>query len=394
MMKRWLLLLTPLLVAEDSVDRYFKDFNRERMGVHHLGAGGPIFSPAREQKEMQLQISDLPGCEGIDLITGGIAAANGQEMKRTLESISDPDLLSPSKNVYHYLLGLETVSPLITSITKQVQTWANQLNAMNLSSCERARSWTGGVQAQVHTGARYQCEQAFIREHVDPIAARKKCQGLVNKKRENLAGKAGLKDLAQTLMGTVVWEKEQIIFYPSLYQQLIGALHSGKPFQGYVGEKVERKLLSLPALNQQHILSVLQSIQRKLMQETEKTELTEEEQEMLETVATPLAEWITLVTQAKGGGSIRALERMSNLISFDRIFDFLEKTAIESYRQVKALRMTSVNSALLEEYIQQMEEVIAGLATQKEQIRQQSLAELQTIEMLRNLDRDLRERRS
>ena len=73
----------------------------------------------------QLVSVNLPrfdaGCGGIDIFAGGFSFINHEQLITTLKSIA-------SNAIGHaFMLGLEVVSPQTANITKQLQTWANNM---------------------------------------------------------------------------------------------------------------------------------------------------------------------------------------------------------------------------------------------------------------------------
>ncbi len=79
------------------------------------------------------------GCGGIDIFTGGFTFIDNKQLIETLKSIGS------SAVGYAFLLGLKSVSPLVSGTIENLQTWANHINTFNINSCEIAQAAVGSV---------------------------------------------------------------------------------------------------------------------------------------------------------------------------------------------------------------------------------------------------------
>lgn len=174
-MRQWLILSCTLLGSstllgknslEGQINQFFDQFNvvanntsseyeNSSLGVNFLGAGGTVRTTVFDVNPVHIQLPSFSaGCGGIDYTLGGINVVSAKEMREALKSIASNGIS------YAFLLGIETVSPLVSSTMKQIQTWANQLNAININSCELATSLVQGVWPKGQRASSYICEHA------------------------------------------------------------------------------------------------------------------------------------------------------------------------------------------------------------------------------------------
>ena len=228
-----------------------------QLGVHYIGGTGEVRSGVYDVNPIHVSLPSFSaGCGGIDYNFGGINIASKDEMKRALKSIA-------SNSVgYAFLLGLETVSPSVASTMKQVQTWANQLNAVNINSCEIASSLVQGAWPKTQRASSYICEHSGSSSPLfkDLIEAKHGCRDDSQKREEayknvaknnknilienyNIAWKAlensnldkETKELFMNMSGTiVVREGHEIKVYPPQFKKAMDILRTGGAIQnGY-----------------------------------------------------------------------------------------------------------------------------------------------------------------
>jgi conjugative transfer pilus assembly protein TraH len=79
------------------------------------------------------------GCGGIDFYTGGLSAVNADQFIEGLRSIG--------QNVQSlaFMLAIQIVSPQLSGVMENIQTWANKYLNMNLDSCQAATKMVGGT---------------------------------------------------------------------------------------------------------------------------------------------------------------------------------------------------------------------------------------------------------
>ncbi|GEM_PF-5717124 len=402
------------LLAE-NIDRFFRKFNAGSqvstpLEIHFLGGKRtpePFLAPDSSTTRVpSFSLDDRP----VDYALGGLPTA---------QKLAAPLKAAASGPSYQYLVALETSSPLLASAVKQIQTWANQFNAMSIQSYDLAAALVPGMGPKIQRGDAYACEQELIAEGHDLLTAKTLCQDkktrdfalrkLANRNEQVLAGSYNVadkvlsqmgiehdKELLLNLTGTVVSDSSgRIDQHPPLYRQLIGLISDGKPFEnGYrisgSGLKIRRGKVELEGTSQKEkILSLFKSIQKKLREDGA---LTEEEKALLGSSHFPAAGFIALATQYKGSGSGLILERYSELIAFERTVQFLEEAAQSILYKAESLRPAQISGYALDQYIGQVRDALDGLRRLKTENMQKIAQEQKTLDSLLCLEKELREK--
>lgn len=79
------------------------------------------------------------GCGGIDLYTGGFSVMNASQFVDALRAIGQ-NAVSLA-----FMLAIQIVSPQLSGIMEDIQSWANEYLTMGLDSCEAATKLVGGA---------------------------------------------------------------------------------------------------------------------------------------------------------------------------------------------------------------------------------------------------------
>lgn len=131
------------------------------------------------------------GCGGIDIFTGGISFISHDQFVTALKNI-----VSAAQG-YSFMLGIETVSPMIASTMKQMETWANHVNSLGINSCDAATGIVGSLWPR-RTAAKQQiCRTAKGSFASSYINARHQCsdEGDFAKTMGKMAGDPTYSDL-------------------------------------------------------------------------------------------------------------------------------------------------------------------------------------------------------
>lgn len=431
---------------EKKIDQFFQDFNiaanvtssdyvDSNLGVNFLGSSGAIRTNVQDVNPIHIQLPQFSaGCSGIDFTLGGINIASKEEMKKALKSIAT------NGASYAFLLGIETVSPVIASSMKQIQTWANQLNAININSCEIATSLVQGSWPKTQRASSYICEHAGSGTAMfrDLIEARHGCREaqkrdttfaqVKNNNQDlfvgdyNIAWKAlsqmtlddETKNLFMNITGTIVVkesklspdQKQQtqktIEVYPPMHKKALELLRFGGTMaQAY---KIDANQIDVNRLGSLQIRSesawknrvfkLLKQIQGKIINESKDKTLTlnAEERNLISTTHFPMGSLLSLMTQYNGKGAMISIDRYSDLISFERVLKFAEEVARDTISKAEALRAAQVNGYELDEYIKQVRDVLQDLYGLNTENYQKIASEQQTIKYLMDIDRTLRDK--
>lgn len=79
------------------------------------------------------------GCGGIDFYAGGFSAIDSDQFIDNLRAIGQ------NAQSLAYMLAIQIVSPQLSGVMEDVQTWANKYLNMNMDSCEAATAMVGGT---------------------------------------------------------------------------------------------------------------------------------------------------------------------------------------------------------------------------------------------------------
>ncbi len=104
--------------------------------------GGNVWSrfPQKSVQPFNLQLpSARAGCGGIDLFSGSFSFINASEMVAMLKATANNAL------GFAFKLAIDSVSPEIGKVMGEFQQAAQQMNQMNISSCEAAQGLVGSV---------------------------------------------------------------------------------------------------------------------------------------------------------------------------------------------------------------------------------------------------------
>ncbi len=441
-----ILLKMSILCGENNlnkkIDQFFQNFNvasnvtssesmNSNLGVNFLGTSGAVRTTVYDVNPIHVQLPNFTaGCGGIDFTLGGINIASKEEMKKALKSIATNGI------AYAFLLGVETVSPVVSSTMKQIQTWANQLNAININSCEIATSLVQGAWPKTQRASSYICEHAGSGTPIfrDLIEARHGCRESTKRDATfeqvkggnqnilvgdyNVAWKAlsqmsldeETKNLFMNITGTIVVKEmsqngqieKSVRVYPPMYKKAIELLRfGGSMAKAYKIDKdgAEVKIsesLHVPVESawKTRIFKLLRQIQEKILNENKERNqvLTDEERNLISTTHFPMGSLLSLMTQYNGKGAIISIDRYSDLIAFERVLKFAEEVARDTLNKAEALRAAQVSGYELNEYIKQVHDVLKDLQTLNMENYQKISAEQQTIDYLINIDRTLREK--
>ena len=431
-----LLAASPLFSGglDDKIDAFFNRFNvasnhtsselvDSKLGVHFFGSSGAVRTAVYDVSPIHVQLPSFSGgCSGIDYTLGGINIASREEMKTALKSIATNGV------AYAFLLGVETVSPVISSTMKQIQTWANQLNSININSCEISTSLVQGAWPKNQSASAYVCEHAGSGTPIfrDLIEAKHGCREPPKRDAAfarakgnsqdilvgdyNIAWKAlsplsldeETKNLFMNITGTIVVKEKIIHIYPPMYKKALQLLRFGGAMEkAYKIEKNEidvktSEFLTITPENawKSRIFKLLKQIQGKILNENKEgtVVLTDEERNLINTTHFPIGSLLSLMTQYNGKGALISIDRYSDLIAFERVLKFAEEVARDTLNQAEALRAAQINGYELDEYIKQIHDVLADFQTLNGENYQKLASEQQVIDYLINIDRTLREK--
>lgn len=398
---------TPTLIygnLNKDLNNFFRNFgsssnidNAEIYSGQKAGyATGGGFTLRNRVVNSQLVSVNLPsfdaGCGGIDIFSGGFSFINKQQLVNTLKSIGS------SAVSYSFLLGLETVSPQIANGIKQLQTWMNDINSMNINSCEAGATLAGSVWPQQREASQHVCKNigTSLGGFSDFVSARHNCSDkqsyreqisrISNSEYEdmyrdeyNIAWEAiqkqrflsENKELAEffmSLTGTLIVKQEgdktEIIPWPSKIQDesFLQTLMDGGSANVYHCSK-RNQCLSLHeksiTISEKEswvgkITSVLRGMQEKIELDEE---LNKEEQEFLSKTRLPLYKIVNVLTAYKKGHCPVDLLQVADLVAMDLLIQYLREV-IETVREgTYQLRRESMYANEIDNYLNDLDRI-------------------------------------
>jgi conjugative transfer pilus assembly protein TraH len=326
------------------------------------GGGISIRSGATDTKFANVSLPKFDaGCGGIDIFTGGISFISHDQFIAALKNIAS------AAQGYAFMLGIETVSPMIASTMKQMETWANTVNSLGINSCEVATGLVGSVWprrtaakqqicrsaksggfASSYLNARHQCSDEGDFAHTMKKMADQEDLLL---EEYNLAWKAIQKQpfLAKSenrkfaeeimsLTGTIIMRKDQTIViepWPSrVYDEsFLQILLEGGTTQVYqcTGKKSSKDCLSIEMRTltiapseswKGRIKQALSAIQQKILADTP---LTNEEIDLLSKSRLPLFKIVNVLTAYKRETSPVSLYEVADIVGTEMLIQYLRE---------------------------------------------------------------------
>lgn len=429
------LILFPLAIfanLENEMNKFFNNlgsssnvssaeiYNGQKAGY---ATGGSVTIRNRSMR-LQPATVNLPrfdaGCGGIDIYTGGFSFVSSDQLIQALKTVGS------STVGYAFLLGLETVSPQVANTIKQMQTWANAINANSINSCEVASQLVGSVWPKDSMASQHICQTTgahygFLSDRID---GRHQCSKAGNKEKKaeidnktrkenpnliigdyNIAWEAIQKqgfltkdneiaEFLMTLMGTIIVRDDEVETFPAMAmdESYIKTFLEGGDSTIYSCDSKQK--LNCLFITQKKIVigrntswggkieNLLISIQEKILCDEE---LSNEERELLVKTNFPLYKFLNVITAYKKGVCPIDVKQISDIVAIDLLVQYL-RGSLESIRiacaQLKN-RMAYTNK--VDEYLESLkivERSISYYDTRTSHLMEQELYILQKMELL------------
>lgn len=355
------------------------------------------------------------GCGGIDIYTGGISFVNSEQLIQTLKSIGSSSI------GYAFMLGLETVSPQVASTIKQMQTWANAINANSINSCETASQLVGSVWPKNAMASQHICQTTgthygWLSDHINSRhdCSTEKTRNDINvraqdqnpdllfgnynvvweaiRKQGFLTKDNEIAEFLMSLMGTIIVRDSKIEVYP--------AKATDEGFLKAFFEGGEAVLYSCDSQSKGQCLVIRNSsimvqkgnswsgkIERLLLSMQEKIlrdeELSNEERELLIKTNIPLYRFLNVLTAYKRGICPIDLKQISDIVAMHLLVQYIRDT-------LENVRFACINLKNHMAYGHQIDEYLTSLLTVERNIthydkRAQELME-QELYILQKMD--------
>ena len=118
-------------------------------------SGGSLWArfPQKDIQPFNIQLPHArAGCGGIDLFSGSFSFINTAELVAMLKATANNAL------GFAFKLAIDTISPEIGKVMDELAQKVQQLNQMNISSCETAQALVGGLWPKSDTASSVVCE--------------------------------------------------------------------------------------------------------------------------------------------------------------------------------------------------------------------------------------------
>ncbi|MCB1082534.1 MAG: conjugal transfer protein TraH [Chlamydiia bacterium] len=411
-----------ILIHKDSAESMHSD-----LGVHFLGGSGTVRNRVYDINPIHISLPTFSaGCGGIDYTMGAINIASKDEMINALKSIMS------NAGSYAFLLGLEVVSPMMSDVTTRIQDWSNQFNGMNVNSCEIGASLVQGIWPQSEASKKYVCQNVAttLPQFKDLIETRHKCHedGALQEKTEKKAAQnsdlfAGnynvayavlrkfpdldplTKQLFLNLTGTVISQRNKTTFFPPKGEDVFKVIEYGGVIKGaykfvedsqdplFAGIVLEDLVIPPEQAWNHKVLSVLRSLEKKILEERNKRcTLTEEEKAFLRGTKFPIGSLTSLMAQWGGrGASLTSLTECADIISMEKVSDFLRDVLTSVLARAESLRSAQVDPETLQKYIDNLELIRQDLNHKQSINYQRMSAKHDQIRFLLEVDRSGRD---
>lgn len=173
MIKRLALILSFFVLPSfagisDDLDSFFDSLgfqtNTTGAGAYQgqsagLYTGGQLFA-RNEVRRMNLANVQLPsyraGCGGIDMYMGGFSFIDTDEFVNLLEAVGNNAV------GFAWMLAMDTVSPAISGVTKDMQATIDKINQFNINSCEAAAALVGSAWPKTDESQRAICANVGV----------------------------------------------------------------------------------------------------------------------------------------------------------------------------------------------------------------------------------------
>ena len=343
------LLLSCTLFAsgiDSQVKRFFEENNVDE----------PLLTPEKASHPA------LPRPPPLDYVEGGIETANGKRMIDSLakiaisnrEDAADARTEAKDASAFAYLIAMDSISSLASSVSDQIQTWANQLNTMALLS-EIADQKGMGVFARAERLESIPADRFETRRLSDEEA---EPRNIGEEALQDLGDET--RELFLTITGSIVLHPDRVEFIPPRHKETVQKLAERER------EKIGR---------------MLREIQGKLRDGN--TPFSEEEKKLIHTSRFPLASLMTLMTQYRGSAAELEIERFGHLIGVDRTLQFVHGAAEDALTKARAYAAIRPVGEML---VHQIEQVLEDLKAKESEQQAQAQAEISALELMLQLD--------
>ncbi len=375
---------------------------QDQAAGHITGGGGLLRNRVKNIQPFNVELPKVSygNCGDIDIFSGSFSWISADELTDTLKNIGS------SAAAYATMLAMETISPQIANNIKQLQSWSNQINQINLNSCELGASAAAAIWPQSQAASNAICRDRMVAGGIagDYIQGRHKCSDKNTRKKQNneadkenpeiikqnsnvawqllsndqLIKDSQLKHLFMSLSGTIVTNdssesgKPQISWYPSKIEdnnflkkllnggslELYGCGESGKdPKCLNVQKRIYQ--LSKEASFGGKVTRLLNGMQTKILSGGGSNDqpFDEEEKSLLQKTNLPILKLINLVAASRNGYSSINLMNYSEEIAIDIMCQYLQEIMQLIRTNAEHKKFIQVDATNLNSFISSLDKV-------------------------------------
>ena len=406
-------------------------FYDDVIGVNFLGGSGFIRTQVSDINPIHISLPKVSvGCGGIDYTMGALNIVSKDEMKKALLNIAK------NAGTNAFLLALETTSPLTAGVISKVQHWSNQLNAININSCEIGSSLIQGIWARSEEATQYICSQAGVKEGLFSglIEARHGCRNSSSNKKAGVAidhaqkegvlignynlaweiiknlnlSDKNVQDLYLNISGTILKHGEKIEFFPSKAELALDVLiYGGELKDAYRFEDVQKS--STMHINKNSSIyvrsgrcekdktySILCSLQSKILKEgiEQQKPLTEDEKELITSTQFPISSLMILMGQWEGKNVEKhvSLLQCAEIIAFERVAEYVEQIVKILLIQTEATQSNQIEQESFKSFKRGLEQTLVRIERLKNDNYRKISEKQKIIQFLIDIEKNLRDR--
>lgn len=341
-------------------------YQGQRAGYYSLGS----MYARNSVRNVQIVQVDLPsvnaGCSGIDIFAGGFSYVNRDEIVKMMRNILN------SSKAFAFKLTLAEVTPIIKNVLGDVQGIANDINKMNINSCETAEALVGSLWPKTRAAQQQVCQDIGNNTGIfnDWAAARQGCStrdydstmeaGKKNPKYKNLILDNGnivwkalqannfvsndieLSELFMSLSGTIIINKQgntdggstkfkvlqSLAKDKSLYKAILYG-DQAKIYKCDEGKECLNPPISLQTIKVaksdalvNKVRSILKNISDKIIQDVP---LSEKEQGLIQATRIPIYKILNIQAAFQKDSNILDIESYADVIATDILFQYLQE---------------------------------------------------------------------
>ena len=376
------------MVSNKTAPQVYKD---QAAGYY---SGGSIVT-RNSVKNAQLATIQMPGfragCGGIDMWMGGMSHINAKQLIEALRTVGT------NIGSYAFMLGVQTVSPMVYNIVNQLNDLATQINQTNVNSCEFAATTLGGIWPKTDQASKHLCAAmgSNLGMYSDYAASRQGCgakgdqENVLSKRGKdspykdmlvgefNLAWKVIISNaflstdqelarLFMTLVGSIIVRKSGEENYQAVNlpghadrEDVLSGLLNGGATPIYKCDTDDKCLYptigSINLVDNQALLTkthqVLESLITKIYDDTEATK---EEMDFLNSTRLPVYKILNVSTAYRKGFAPIDVHQYGELIALDILYKYVLEVIDIIHDSAAQLKSVQVDDAHMDRFLNQL----------------------------------------